>query len=241
MISANELAKISYPTFGFKGKWLNLIGDPAKPFSMMFWAKPGMGKSTMSIELSKYFAQQFHAKVLYVAAEEGLSYTLQNKFDRLHAFDPNIIIVAQLPKDISDYDIIVIDSVSSLKMQPADLINLKHKNPEKSFILVFQSTVNGNYRGSKEFEHEVDVSININENGYAKTMKSRFGGAGSIKVFARSSDPVYKFTQMQEAEKFTGKRKDKLSIVEGDDGKIWVTHPRKAKELKKQGYQIFKL
>lgn len=205
----------------------------------MFWAKPGMGKSTMSIELSKYFAQQFNVKVLYVAAEEGLSYTLQNKFERLHAFDPNIFIVARLPENISDYDVIVIDSVSSLKMQPADLIRLKRKNPDKSFILVFQSTVNGNYRGSKEFEHEVDVSININENGYAKTMKSRFGGTGSIKVFSRPTDPVYKFTHMQEAEKFLTKRKEKMSILEGDDGKIWVTLPRKAKELKKQGYQLY--
>ncbi len=195
----------------------------------------------MSIELSKYFARQFNAKVLYVAAEEGLSYTLQNKFERLNAFDPNIFIVSQIPKDISGFDVVVIDSVSSLKMQPTDFISLKRKNPEKSFILVFQSTVNGNYRGSKEFEHEVDVSININENGYAKTMKSRFGGTGSIKVFARASDPVYKFTQMQDAEKFAGKRKDKLSIVEGDDGKIWVTHPRKAKALQKQGYQLYKI
>ncbi len=239
-ISAKQFAEYDYDTYGFDGKWLNLIGDPAKPFHLMFWSKPGLGKSTLAIELAKYLATQFNQKVLFAAIEEGLSYTLKDKFRRLNAFDDSIFILPELPEKLDDYDVIIIDSVTRMKMQPDDFVKLKNKYPQKTFILIFQSTVDGNYRGNKEWEHEVDVSIYINENGYASAQKTRFGGAGTIKVFKGKTDPIYKFTLLQDAEKFVANRKDeKLRMLQGDDGKIWVTNQDKANELQKAGYQLY--
>ena len=238
-ITAKQLADIDYETFGFTGKWKNLIGDPAIPFSLMFWSRPGLGKSTLAIELAKYMASAFHQKVLFVAAEEGLSYTLKEKFTRLNALDDNIFILLEMPAVLNPYDVVVIDSVTRLKMTPDDFVKLKAKYPEKSFILVFQATSDGGYRGSKEWEHEVDVSVSINDNGYAKVSKGRFGGNGTMKVFSGSPDHIYKFTQLQDAEKFVANRDEKLSMVQGDDGKVWVSNPDKALELQKLGYQVF--
>ncbi len=239
VITATQLSDIDYETFGFIGKWKSLIGDPSKPFSLMFWSKPGLGKSTLAIELSKYLASKFNQKVLFVAAEEGLSYTLKEKFTRLNALDDNIFILPSIPDNLDSYDVIVIDSVTRLKMSPDEFLSLKERYPHKSFILVFQATVDGNYRGSKEFEHEVDVSIFINDNGYAKVSKGRFGGDGTLKVFSGTPEHIYRFTLLQDAEKFVANRKDeKLRMVEGDDGKIWVTNEDKAKDLKKSGYVI---
>jgi hypothetical protein len=240
IMSSVDVAKMQHNTCGFTGKWLSLIGDPVTPFSMMFWARPGMGKSSLAIELAHYIASKFNRKVLYVSVEEGFNYTTQEKFERLNAVHPNIDIAATLPEDISRYDIIFIDSITRAKMNPDDFVALKMANPTKSFCLIFQATSDGNYRGSKEFEHEVDVSVFINENGYAKTQKSRFGGNGSIKVFSGNVDHIYKFTNLLDAEKFVANRKDeKLKVLNGDDGKFWVTNQDKAKELKAQGYEMF--
>ncbi len=239
-ITAAQLSDINYDTYGFTGKWLNLIGDPAIPFQLMFWSKPGKGKSTLAIDLMKYMVQNFKRTALFVAKEEGLGYTLKDKFTRLNAFDENIHIVPEMPEDLTGYDIVVLDSVTRLKMQPDDFVALKKKYPKTTFILVFQATSDGNYRGNKEWEHEVDVSIYINENGYAKAEKTRFGGTGTIKVFKGTPDHIYKFTHLQDAEKFVSNRKDeKLRMVQGDDGKVWVTNADKARELQIQGYQMY--
>jgi hypothetical protein len=239
-VNAMQLADFNYETYGFDGKWLSMIGDPAKPFTLMFWSRPGKGKSTLSIELAKYLAERFWQRVLYVAAEEGLSYTLKEKFERLNAFHQNITIAPGLPDDLTGYDVVFIDSVTRLKMVPEEFVALKNSYPDKTFVLVFQATSSGDYRGSKEWEHEVDVSININENGYARAEKTRFGGTGTLKVFQGTPDHIYKFTQLQDAEKFVANRKDeKLRMVQGDDGKVWVTNNDKARELAGQGYQLY--
>ncbi|MFK5855762.1 MAG: AAA family ATPase [Bacteroidota bacterium] len=240
IMSSLDVARMQHHPIGFEGKWLQLIGDPVLPFSMMFWSKPGKGKSSLAIELSKYFAHKFNKKVLYASSEEGLASTLQDKFKRFNAFHPNTSIAPNLPNDLSPYDIIFIDSVTNMKMRVDDFIALKKKYPQKTFVLIFQSTSDGSYRGSKEWEHEVVVSIYINEYGYASAIKTRFGGNGTIKVFTGNTDQVYKFTNLQDAEKFVVSRKDeKLRILNGDDGKKWVTNVGKAQELEKQGYELY--
>jgi hypothetical protein len=239
-ITAMELSGFEYPTYGFTGKWKNLIGDPSIPFSLMFWSKPGMGKSTLTIELAKYMSDNFGCKVLFLAIEEGLSYTLKEKFMRLHADKSNIHIASEMPVSLNGYDVVIIDSVTKLNMKPEAFNSLKRKFPDKTFVLIFQSTKKGEFRGSNEWEHEVDVAININENGYATASKSRFGGTGTFKVFPGVIDPIYKFTTLQDAEKFVANRQnEKLSIVEGDDGKKWVTNYNKSQELTKKGYQVY--
>jgi len=240
VMSSVDVAKMEHHPIGFTGKWLSLIGDPVLPYKMMFWSKPGLGKSSLAIEYAKYIADNFNKQILYVSVEEGYAYTIQEKFNRLNAVHPNIAIAPELPGDLSPYNVIFIDSVTYMDMTPDDFKALKKKYPSKCFVLIFQATVDGNYRGSKEWEHEVDVSVYINENGYAKASKSRFGGNGTIKVFKGEPDQIYKFTNLQDAEKFVSNRtNEKLLIVNGDDGKKWVTNPDKARELSKQGYEIY--
>jgi len=239
IISSTELSNMDLRTMGFTGKWLSLIGDPSSPFLLMFWAKPGMGKSTLAIELAKYMATDFNKKVLFASIEEGFNFTTKEKFERLDAIHPNISITKELPGDLSQFDVVAIDSITRAKLTTDEFIAIKNQNPQITFILIFQATVDGNYRGSKEWEHEVDVSVYINENGYATASKSRFGGQGTVKVFQGTVDKIYKFTNLQEAEKFMSNQKERMGMVQGSDGKIWVTNPDKAKELAKQGYSQF--
>ena len=240
IMSSTDFVNMQFHPVGFTGKWLQLIGDPVEPWKMMTWSKPGKGKSTLMIELAKYLAETHGRTVLFVAKEEGFNSTLKDKFIRLNATDPLISISSELPTNLSDYNYVFIDSVTAFKLSVDDLSALIKKYPSTSFVFIYQSTVDGGYRGNKEVEHLVDVSIYINESGYASAQKTRFGGSGTINVFpGQDNSPIYKFTLLQDAEKFIGKEENAgLSLVVGDDGRYWATTSSKASKLRQGGFEV---
>ena len=241
IMPACDFKKMDFTPVGYKGKWLSLIGDPVEPFMLMCWSKPGKGKTTLMIEFAGYLAAELSKKVLFVSKEEGLNHTLKDKFSRMNAFSPNIFVSGSIPSDLSSYNYVFLDSVNQLQLSIEDVSALKDKYPFVSFILIFQATVDGNYRGTKDFEHLVDVSININDQGYASAQKTRFGGNGTINVFQEEFEEIYKFTTLQDAERFSDKKKIEgisLRIAQGDDGKIWVIKNEKAEQLYQKGFTI---
>ncbi len=87
-----------------------------------------------------------------------------------------------LPDSLAAYDYIFLDSVNKLGLSPDDLTRLKAMNPTKSFIFVFQSTKDGNFRGANSFQHDVDVVIEVPEKGKAVQF-GRFNQGGEIAIF----------------------------------------------------------
>ena len=140
-----------------------------------------MGKSYLCIEFAGYLARN-HGKVLYVAKEEGLDYTLQNKLNETNVKHPNFYVASQLPASLSEFDFIFLDSVSKLGLHPDDLNRLKKQYPTKSFIFIFQTTKDGRFRGANTFQHDVDVVIEVPEKGKAVQM-GRFNQGGEIEIF----------------------------------------------------------
>ncbi len=69
-----------------------------------------------------------------------------------------------------------------MELQPSDLDALKVNNPGVSFIYVFQTTKEGNFRGSNHFQHDGDVVIEIPEKGVA-TQNGRFNQGGEMQIF----------------------------------------------------------
>jgi hypothetical protein len=181
IMNSMDFANMDFDTVGFKGKWLELIGDPSSNFTAMVYGKPKMGKSYLCIEFAGYLARS-HGKVLYVAKEEGLDYTLQQKLNDKNVKHPNLFVASILPNDLSAYDFIFLDSVTKLGLEPEDLTKLKTLNPTKSFIFIFQSTKDGNFRGANSFQHDVDVVIEVPEKGKAVQM-GRFNQGGEIDIF----------------------------------------------------------
>jgi len=78
-----------------------------------------------------------------------------------------VIIASRLA---SRHDFIFLDSVNRLRLLPEDLNKLKAANPSKSFIFIFQSTKDGNFREANSFQHDVDVVIEVPEKGKAVQM-----------------------------------------------------------------------
>lgn len=246
IIPSTKLSDMEFEKAGYQGKWLKLIGDPVEPYHMMIWSKPGKGKSSLAIEFAHYLASQHKKHILYISKDEGnSSYTMQEKFERLNAFHPNIHISDGLiPDNLQHYDYVIFDLMNDFNFSYEDfkfkyLQNPRYKNV--SFISIFKSTVDGQYRGDKDWENMFDISVNINDEGYAQAQKNRFGTFGVLKFLEGVTEKVYKFTLLQDAERFIQKRtkeKERMNIVEGNDNKFWVVTHEYAQVLKDQGFSI---
>lgn len=183
IMSSTEIVKLDFEKLGFGGKWLDLIGDPSSGFTAMIFGKPKMGKSYLAVDFAGYLARN-HGTALYVAREEGIDDTLQKKLREKKVAHPDLYVSDYLPEDLSSYDFVFLDSVNKLGLSPEDLDKLKRKFPETSFIYIFQTTKTGNFRGGNEFQHDVDVVIEVPEKGKAIQF-GRFNQGGSIEIFSR--------------------------------------------------------
>ncbi len=181
IMPSKEFTNLHFNTIGFTGKWLDFIGDPAPGFTAMVFGMPKMGKSYLCIDFAGYLARN-HGKVLYVAKEEKLDATLQKKLKDKDVAHENLFVSDALPTDLSSYDFIFLDSVNKLGLTAKDLEKIKAQNKGKSFVFIFQATKGGQFKGNNEFQHDVDVVIEIPEKGIA-TQYGRFNQGGKMGVF----------------------------------------------------------
>jgi len=185
VMNSIDFANMKFERLGFTGKWLEFIGDPAKRFTAMVFGRPKMGKSYLCVELAGYLARNF-GKVLYVAREEKLDATLQDKLNDTKVKHSNLFVSDDLPEDLSPYRFVFLDSVNKLGLSPVDLEGLKTAFSQTSFIYVFQTTKEGNFRGANAFQHDVDVVIEVPELGRAVQF-GRFNQGGEMEIFRQAA------------------------------------------------------
>jgi len=184
IMNSMDAIKLSFEKLGLTGKWLDLIGNPSTNFTAMIFGRPKMGKSILAIDFAGYLARN-HGRVLYVAKEEGIDDTLISKLENVaHS---QLDTSNYLPENLNGYDFIFLDSVTKLGLTPDDLNDLKQEYPDKAFIYIFQSTKQGIFRGNNEFQHDVDVVIEIPELGKAIQF-GRFNQGGSMNIFDNNQD-----------------------------------------------------
>jgi len=181
VMPSTDFTNLQFNALGFTGKWLDFIGDPAPGFTAMVFGMPKMGKSYLCVDFAGYLARN-HGKVLYVAKEEKLDATLQKKLKDKDVAHEHLFVADALPKDLSPYEFIFLDSVNKLGLSPKDLDALKASNKGKSFIYIFQATKGGKFKGNNEFQHDVDVVIEVPEQGKAVQF-GRFNQGGELDVF----------------------------------------------------------
>jgi len=196
IMSSVDFAEMKFESLGFSKKWRELMGDPSKGFTAMVFGKPKTGKSYLCIDFAGYLARH-HGDTLYVAKEEKLDATLHKKLADKEVAHPNLFVSDYLPEDVSKYDFIFLDSVNKLGLTPKDLDKLRTNNPGKAFIFIFQTTKQGAFRGRNEFQHDVDVVIEIPEQGKAVQF-GRFNQGGEMQIFdepnteeIETKDPIY--------------------------------------------------
>lgn len=185
IMPSTAFTTLQFNTIGLKDRWLSFIGDPAPGFTAMVFGMPKMGKSYLCVDFAGYLARN-HGRVLYVAKEEKLDKTLQDKLKEKDVAHENLTVADGIPSDLSQYDFIFLDSVTKLGLTPRDLENMKANNKGKSFIYIFQVTKSGKFKGNNEFQHDVDVVIEVPERGKA-IQYGRFNQGGEMDIFPNSS------------------------------------------------------
>jgi hypothetical protein len=107
---------------------------------------------------------------------------IQKKIADKNVAHSNLMMASELPDNLRKYNFVFLDSVNRLGLSPEDLLHLKTDNPDQSFIFIFQTTKDGNFRGANSFQHDVDVVIEIPEKGIA-IQNGRFNQGGEMKIF----------------------------------------------------------
>jgi predicted ATP-dependent serine protease len=187
VMSAEQMANLKVEELNFTYPWDALLGKPATNFSVMFHGDPGSGKTTLLLKFVEYLANNF-GKVLYVSSEEHGASTLVKKINALLPVRPSRLdFAANLTEpDLSQYDFIVLDSVNNLKLKLDDFKQLKKDHPQTSFIVVLQHTKEGNYRGGKDWEHDIEMAVKV-EHGIANVYRTRYGVYGTLDFFSHFS------------------------------------------------------
>lgn len=180
-----DIAMQEYNFFN-TGKFSDLLGTTTLPFSLMITGVPGSGKTTFFLQLIKHTSNNYpNKKILFISNEERFNPSMGAKLKRFNMIEnENIDIADRIPPDLYNYSFIFFDSVQSLRLS-VDEFKQKIEDLMKSGIclfFVFQATKSGQFRGSLEYEHEVDISLKAKA-GQVSVEKNRFGGSGKYTVF----------------------------------------------------------
>jgi len=181
VLNSEQVVNLKSDKLNFTGKWLSFIGNPSKGFTAMIYGKPKLGKSYLAIDFAGYLARN-HGKVLYAAYEEGFDDTLQQKLKEKNVVHPNLYVSDYLPSNIKGYGFVFIDSVNRAGLSPEHIQELEAKNPNTSFVYVFQTTKDGKFRGANEHQHNVDVVITIPQKGLA-VQNGRYNQGAEMRIF----------------------------------------------------------
>lgn len=201
--TANE----SKTTTGIRELDRVLGGGIVKGSLVLVGGDPGIGKSTILLQMCKNLVQQSH-EVLYVSGEESMS-QIKMRAERISGFEKDMMLLCDNDMDnISSYidngryEIVIIDSIQTMVVEDvgtapgtvtqvrevtARLMQLAKKNDIAIFI-VGHVTKEGTVAGPRTLEHMVDTVLYFEgdrNNGFRvlRGVKNRFGSTNEIGVF----------------------------------------------------------
>jgi len=208
-IGSSETPRI---TTGSKELDRVLGGGIVKGASVLVGGEPGIGKSTLLLELADKVCRNPKNKVLYVTGEESLEQiklraerlnvkmedilvasetNLHSVLNTIETVKPNILIIDSIQAIYDEELKSPTGSFSQLRQTVSELVDLTKSNDISSF-LIGHVTKEGAIAGPKLIEHMVDAVIyfegdeNINYR-ILRTIKNRFGPSNEIGVFEMSS------------------------------------------------------
>lgn len=170
--------------------------------------EPGIGKSTLLLQLASHSLEQ-NRPTLLVAGEEALGQVemrarrlgvkdeleLTREYDAralaslLTAREPGLVIVDSI-QTLSAEDGGTPGTLSQVRDSTA-LLTAAAKQAGSTLVLIGHVTKQGQLAGPKTVEHMVDVTVSLESAaGYRvlRSMKNRFGSTGELGVFEMTSD-----------------------------------------------------
>ncbi len=188
-----------------------VLGGGLVPGSaVLLGGEPGVGKSTILLQLAAHYAKN-HGKVLYLSGEESAS-QIGLRAKRLEVEDPNLLVAAETSLEniitfVKEHEptILILDSIqtvqsAALDSQPGSVGQLREcafaliqlaKERDMATFLVGHVTKEGSIAGPKVLEHMVDVvlyfeSTTTQNFRLLRSIKNRFGSTNEVGVFELS-------------------------------------------------------
>ncbi len=178
---------------------------------VLLGGEPGIGKSTLLLQMSDGVARQGR-KVLYVSGEESVAQTVL-RAQRLGLTNQNVkvasesnlgAILALIEKE--NPDLVIVDSIqtvylSEITSAPGTVSQVREcagqlmgiaKNKGVSIFIIGHITKDGNIAGPKVLEHMVDTVLSFDGDPHhqfrlLRALKNRFGAAHELGVFQMDS------------------------------------------------------
>lgn len=190
------------------GECDRVLGGGIVPGSLiLIGGDPGIGKSTLMLQVSRHLAGS-SGRVLYVSGEESFNQT-RLRAKRLGAVEDNLFILTETAVDVirkhitsGDYQFVVIDSIQSvyssqLPTSPGSVGQVREcaneflrlaKGENVPIFLVGHVTKEGAIAGPRVLEHLVDTVLYFEGEGrqalrILRAVKNRFGSTNEIGVF----------------------------------------------------------
>ncbi|MCY3779000.1 MAG: DNA repair protein RadA [Chloroflexi bacterium] len=185
-----------------------VLGGGLVPGSLiLLGGEPGIGKSTLVLELSALLAQG-NSGVLYVSGEESAR-QIKLRADRLGLSAPELYLLAETDLDFIidqakslDPILVVIDSIQTtrdadLEAAPGLIAQVRHcaaklqelaKSSGISILMIGHVTKDGNIAGPRVLEHIVDAVLTLEGDPFQyyrllRSVKNRFGATSEVGVF----------------------------------------------------------
>lgn len=184
-----------------------VLGGGIVPASVVLIAgQPGIGKSTLLMQLGAYTAQSM--PVLYLSGEESAG-QVKVRAERLGANNDNLHLASSTSADDiaatirqGQYKLVIVDSIQTLAMaaltsapgsvgqitNSSNLLNQAAKASNTALVLVGHVTKEGSIAGPKVLEHMVDVVLNLEGDRYGgfkvlRAVKNRYGSTNEAAIF----------------------------------------------------------
>ena len=197
------------------GEFDRVLGGGLVPgAAILLSGEPGVGKSTLLLEVASRLAKQ-GKKVLYVSAEESAS-QVKLRAQRTNAMSPNLYLAAET--DLATVlgqveavkpELFIVDSVQTVASSDIDgvagmpaqvrevaanLIRTAKQN-EIPLLLVGHVTKDGSIAGPRTLEHLVDVVCHFEGDRqtslrFIRTLKNRFGPTDEVGCFELTGEGI---------------------------------------------------
>jgi DNA repair protein RadA/Sms len=208
---------------------------------MLLSGDPGIGKSTLVLQLAALVAQD--KKVLYVSGEESAT-QIKLRADRLGVKADQLELLTETDADaiaatvaVGEYALVIIDSIQTMVIEAltgspgtvgqitasAQLLTAAAKRHNAATIVIGHVTKEGNIAGPKILEHLVDVVLYLEGDRYGsfkalRGIKNRFGSTSEVGIFEMGESGLVSVANPSEAllaERRPGPGSTVLATLEG--------------------------
>lgn len=157
IVSAAHLAGMTFKEITLDGEWKAELNRLMSDTQIMIWGVPGSGKTVKLLKFAQYLAEK-GLHTLYVANEEFGRSSFTEKIREFRIGHDKLMFAKHLPEDLSQFQAIFLDSVQSIGMDLEAYKQFREQNSDKLSVAIIQSTKDGDFRGGKDWEHEVDIA-----------------------------------------------------------------------------------